>query len=109
MPIIKFSGVSQQAVEESRYQEVIEQLAKDFQTSLDNITLEIIASRQFTADSTQSDYPFVEICSFERDPSIEVQAARTIHNWLVQIGYEDSDIYYTYLNQKGYYVNGELI
>ena len=109
MPIIKFHAVEvNQIVEVSN--EMQNSLAEAFNTSSDNITIEVISSCYISSGEVeQKPVPMVEILSFKREKNIEDAAVKVISNLLAKIGYDECDAYFIYLSPSGYYVNGNSI
>lgn len=109
MPIIRFYSVCSEDVL-SISQEFQPALAVAFDTSADNITLEVINSTIINnAQIEDKPYPMVEILSFQREIAIEQRVAELISLQLKKVGYPNCDTYFIYLSKSGYYVNGETI
>ena len=107
MPIIKIHAINPLHIIEIS-KELQSSLAKTFETSADNITIEIITSSYISnGEIEQNPTPMVEILAFEREKHIEQSAAKIISGLLTRIGYSECDTYYIHLTKSNYYVNGE--
>ena len=73
----------------------------------EHIVLEVIHS-EIVIDGQigQGDWPFIEVAYFERGLEVQDKVAGIICRYLKQVGYENVDIHFSYLNNRNYYENG---
>lgn len=106
MPFFRFHST-----DAGKLSEVSRQMTDALQQVLgcprEHIVLEVIHSENI-CDGTVAcgEWPFVEVSYFRRNREVQDKIARVVYETLKQVGYEDSDIYFIYLDPENYYENG---
>ncbi len=76
-------------------------------TAKDDFTVEIIKSDMLYEDKVVENYPFIEVCWFDRGQEIQDAVAKSITNQLKTIGIEEVDIFFTHFQKTNYYYKGK--
>lgn len=107
MPTLRFHGVPQDKVL-GFSEQLIKDLAVEFETGEDNISFEVIPSVFIRGGKTdEKPYPMVEIVAFERSEVIESQAAQIVTDALRDAGYEYAEVFYIHTERQSYFCDGE--
>ena len=108
MPFLRFH-----AVEKSRLDLVGERLISEIVRTLgcprETVVLEVVNSSFVTVENQSSAYPFVKVEYFKRSLEQQNMVAKIIFECLKEIGYPESDAYFSFLEKDCYYENGEVI
>ena len=106
MPFLRFH-----AVEKSRLDLVGERLISEIVRTLgcprETVVIETIDSSFISGHEQFQAYPFVEY--FKRPLEQQNAVAKIIFECLKEIGYPESDVYFSFLEKDCYYENGEVI
>lgn len=86
---------------------LLEDLTSIFKLAADDIGIEIIESKFIENGQFTNSYPMVEVIAFKRDDAVLDAAARAINLRLKQIGYEYSEVFYSFPQPRFYYCDGE--
>ncbi|MGL5788020.1 MAG: DUF1904 family protein [Bacteroidales bacterium] len=84
-----------------------ERLCELYKVPVDYITIEVIHSTFLLQGSEVKSYPLVEVVAFKRPDELEDSVAETVHTALCNAGYEESELYFKYMEERHYYGNGE--
>ena len=89
--------------------ELVNKLAVAFDTSADNFSLEFISSKFIEKGVVKEcgSYPLVEITAFKRAAKNEDRAAALITEYLMNIGYDYSEVVFIRVEPRYYYCAGE--
>ena len=108
MPFLRFH-----AVEKSRLDLVGERLISEIVRTLgcprETVVLEVVNSSFVTGENQSSAYPFVKVEYFKRSLEQQNMVAKIIFECLKEIGYPESDAYFSFLEKNYYYKNREVI
>ncbi len=108
MPFLRFH-----AVEKSRLDLVGERLISEIVRTLgcprETVVLEVIDSSFVSGNDQLQAYPFVKVEYFKRPLEQQNTLARIIFECLKEVGYPESDVYFSFLEKDCYYENGEII
>ena len=108
MPFLRFH-----AVEKSRLDLVGERLISEIVRTLgcprETVVLEVVNSSFVTGENQSSAYPFVKVEYFKRSLEQQNMVAKIIFECLKEIGYPESDAYFSFLEKDCCYENGEVI
>ncbi|MGL5012687.1 MAG: DUF1904 family protein [Bacteroidales bacterium] len=106
MPTLRFHGVCPEKMG-ANSAVIIKEISQIYKVPEDHVTIEVVQSRFFDSNGESSSYPLVEILAFKRPIKLEDQVAKTVHNYLLSIGYDESELYFLYVEGRHYYGNGE--
>jgi len=87
--------------------DLIDDLCEITGTKRDSFTIETIDSVSINDGIVVENYPFVEVCWFDRGLEVQDQVAHTITHYIHKLGIADVDVYFTILAKRNYYYNGE--
>ena len=108
MPFLRFH-----AVEKSRLDLVGERLISEIVRTLgcprETVVLEVMNSSFISGENPSPAYPFVKVEYFKRPLEQQNVVAKIIFECLKEIGYPESDVYFSFLEMDCYYENGEVI
>lgn len=108
MPFLRFH-----AVEKSRLDLVGERLTSEIVRTLgcprETVVIETIDSSFISGHEQFQAYPFVKVEYFKRPLEQQNAVAKIIFECLKEIGYPESDVYFSFLEKDCYYENGEVI
>ena len=108
MPFLRFH-----AVEKSRLDLVGERLISESVRNLgcprETVVIETIDSSFISGHEQFQAYPFVKVEYFKRPLEQQNAVAKIIFECLKEIGYPESDVYFSFLEKDCYYENGEVI
>ena len=108
MPFLRFH-----AVEKSRLDLVGERLISEIVRTLgcprETVVLEVMNSSFISGENPSPAYPFVKVEYFKRPLEQQNAVAKIIFECLKEIGYPESDVYFSLLEKDCYYENGEVI
>ncbi|MGL5318429.1 MAG: DUF1904 family protein [Bacteroidales bacterium] len=106
MPTLRFHGTDVQKL--SRVStKMHEQLCEIYAVPADYITIEVIHSTFLFQGKGFNSYPLVEVIAFKRPDTVEDNVAEVVHSALCEAGYSESELYFTYVEERHYYGNGE--
>lgn len=106
MPQLKFRGIKKQSLINISTP-LLEELVELIGSPEDYFTFEYIQTDFIFKGKEVEGYPFVEMAWFDRGQEIKDKVAQLITKHLKQEGYSDVDIFFTKLEEKSYYENGE--
>lgn len=87
---------------------MVKDLAAIIQTSEDNFTFELVATKFFNKGTEVTSYPFIEVLWFERPQAIQDQCAKFITDKVKDLTREnDVVVVFLTLDKKSYYENGQ--
>ena len=108
MPFLRFH-----AVEKSRLDLVGERLISEIVRTLgcprETVVIEAIDSSFISGHEQFQAYPFVKVEYFKRPLEQQNAVAKIIFECLKEIGYPESDVYFSFLEKDCYFENGEVI
>lgn len=109
MPFLRFHATDRmKLVEISR--EMTDKIQEVLACPREHIVLELVNSEMvWDGQVISGEWPYVEVSWFERSPEIQDQVARIIFENLKKAGYQNSDVYFHYLNDRNYYENGQNV
>lgn len=107
MPHLRFHGVRPADVQHLS-QDLAQELAKLYETSPDNFTLEHVPTQFFTNGAQAGAYPFVEVHMFARGPEQKQKGAEYLTRRLQKLtGAQDVCVLYRILEKENYFENGK--
>lgn len=106
MPQIKIRGIDPEKIC-TISTKIVDGLEKVVGCPRDYFTIECISSTFIKDGKIVMGYPFVEVVWFDRDEEIQDNVAKTITSIIHNSGYKNVDVFFTILNEKLYYENGE--
>ncbi|MBY4678936.1 DUF1904 domain-containing protein [Marinobacterium arenosum] len=106
MPQIRLRGVDADKARQGST-ELVDQLAKLLDTPRDYFTIEVVNSTFIADGEFSAGYPFVEVLWFDRGLEAQDRCAELITRYLQQLGYADVDLWFTRLDGRNYYENGQ--
>ena len=108
MPFLRFH-----AVEKSRLDLVGERLISEIVQVLgcprETVVLEVMNYSFVSGFDQLEAYPFVKVEYFKRPLDQQNAVAKIIYECLKEVGYSESDVYFSFLDKERYYENGEVI
>jgi hypothetical protein len=87
--------------------ELINKLVDLTGTNKEDFTVEVFKTDMLFEDKVINNYPFIEVCWFDRGQKIQDEVAKTITKMLSKIGIEEADLFFTHLTKNNYYYNGK--
>lgn len=106
MPQIRLRGIpAERACEGSR--ELVQQLAERLDTRSDWFTLEAVHSSFIRDGELVQPDPTIEVLWFDRGLEAQDDVARLLTAWIQGLGYASVDIWFTALDTRRYYENGQ--
>lgn len=106
MPTLRFHGTDPEKLA-SVSTDLHEKLCVLYSVPLDYITIEVIHSTFLFQGKKVKSYPLVEVIAFKRPDELEDMVAEAVHSALCHAGYNESELYFTYVEERHYYGNGE--
>ena len=89
---------------------LISEIVRTLGCPRETVVIEAIDSLLFLDTSNSSPaYPFVKVEYFKRPLEQQNAVAKIIFECLKEIGYPESDVYFSFLEKDCYYENGEVI
>lgn len=106
VPQIRIRGIdAQKAIQGSG--ELMDKLATQLDTPREYFTLEVVHSTFIDHGQTTAGYPFVEVLWFDRGLTAQDATAQAITAYVHSLGYANVDIWFTPLQGRHYYENGQ--
>lgn len=106
MPTFRFHGTDVAKLAQVS-SEMHKQLCELYAVPIDYITIEVIQSVFLHQGKEVKSYPLVEVLAFKRPDELEDKVAEVVHTALSKAGYEESELYFSYVEARHYYGNGE--
>lgn len=106
MPTLRFHGTDAKKLAQVST-ELHEKLSELYSVPVDYITIEVIHSTFLFQGKEFKSYPLVEVIAFKRPDELEDKVAEKVHAALCRAGYDESELYFTYVENRHYYGNGE--
>ncbi|MGL4293745.1 MAG: DUF1904 family protein [Bacteroidales bacterium] len=106
MPTLRFHAVDAEKILPVS-DSLLKELMRVYKLPADHFNLEIIPSQFIVNGSLKDGFPIVEVCAFQRTYDIQDEVAIIVYQHLKNAGYEDSELYFSYPNPRGYYGNGQ--
>ena len=106
MPQINIRGIEVSDVRLISKQ-LIDKLCDITGTNRDSFTIEVIESTSIFDGNVVDNYPFIEVCWFDRGLEIQDKVAKAITDTIYKLGISELDLFFTYLEKRNYYYNGK--
>lgn len=106
MPQLIFRGVEKDDIKKISTK-LVDDLENIIECPRDYFTLEFIESLNIFDEREVPGYPFIEVKWFYRGQEVQDRTAKSIDDALKGVGYENTDIFFTNLNENNYYENGK--
>jgi len=106
MPQLIFRGVEIEDIKKISTK-LVDDLEAIIECPRDYFTLEYIESLNIFDEREVPSYPFIEVKWFDRGQEVKDKVAKSIDDALKSEGYDNTDIFFTNLNENDYYENGK--
>ncbi|SDK72847.1 DUF1904 domain-containing protein [Natronincola ferrireducens] len=106
MPQIKVRGIAPEELCKIDLP-MVDKLTEIVGCPRDYFEIEYIQSVAIRNGKIDEVYPFIEVAWFDRGQEIQDQVAKTIYDFVQQIGIKNLDIAFIYFEKNNYYENGE--
>ena len=106
MPTLRFHAISEKNLQSVAIS-LLNDLMNLYQVPADYINIEVIQSKFIVGGELNAGFPLVEVIAFKRPDAIQDAVAKTVYTHLLQAGYPESELYFTYPEPRSYYGNGE--
>lgn len=106
MPHLRIRGMKKDEIVKIST-ELLDELVRVIDVPRDHFTIEYVKSTFiFDGQENKNNYPFVEVLWFKREDKMD-EVATIITTFIKPFEYDDVAVYFTDLNPKHYYENGE--